>query len=287
MLAAARRAVVPVLVLSVLVMSACCSFRAGAVAFGQGRADGRRTKTVVGSGRLRTEARMVRGVHALRLVAPVSVHVVQGDKESLRIQADDNILPLITTECENGVLVVGLRQDLANTVRPTRPIKLNLVVRELSEIDIPGAGEVESPGLRAKAFSVSIAGSGSVKLNVGAEQTRIDIPGSGAVTMKLNSAETRVGIPGSGNCQLAGMTDRLWVEIGSSGKCAAAGLASREAHVSVSGSGEVEVFAHKTLDASITGAGSILYAGEATVTSRVTGIGTIGPLPRGPAPKKR
>jgi hypothetical protein len=281
MLATARRTVVPLLVLSVLVMSACWSFRAGAVAFGQARPDAR--ETVVGSGRLRTETRAVRGIHAIRLVAHVSVHVVQGDKESLRIQGEDNILPLITTECENGALVVGLRQDLVNTLRPTKPVKLDLTVRELSAIDIPGSAEVESPGLRAKTFSVTIGGSGSVKLNLGAEQTRIDISGSGTVTMRLSSAETRLTIPGSGTCRLTGMTDRLWVEISGSGVCTAAGLASREAHVSVSGSGKVEVFAHKTLDATISGSGEILYAGEATVTPRVTGSGVIRPLPRGAA----
>jgi hypothetical protein len=283
MLAATRRAVVPVLVLSVLVMSACSSFHAGAVALGQGRADGGKTKTVVGSGRLRTETRKVRAIHAVTLLAPVSVHVVQGEKESLTISAEDNILPLITTESQRGVLVVDFRRGGADTIQPTKPIKLNLVVRELSEIDIPGASEVESPGLRAKTFSMSIGGSGSAKLKLGAEQTRIDIPGAGAVTVKLNSAETRLSIPGAGTCRLTGMTDRLWVEISGAGKCAAAGLASREAHVSVSGSGTAEVFAHKTLDASISGTGKILYAGDAKVTSHITGMGTIGRLPRGAA----
>ncbi len=278
MVVATRRTVVSVLVMSTLAMLASWTPRADAATYRRGRAGG---KTLVGSGRLRTETRKVRDIHALTLVAPTRVRITQGNKESLTIEAEDNLLSLITTESRHGELTIDFGGDSVGTIRTTKPITVDLMVKDLSKISILGASDVESPGLRTKTFSLSVLGSGAAKLDLQADETRIDIPGSGNVDLKLQTGELHLSIPGSGDCRLAGTADREWIDVSGSGECTAAGLVSDEAHVTVTGSGEVKVRANKTLDATITGSGQVRYAGDAKVTSNVTGSGSVRRLSSG------
>jgi len=62
--------------------------------------------TVLGSGDVGEERREVGSPDRLRLSTGARVVLRQGERFSLSIQAEGNVLPLISTRLENGILVV-------------------------------------------------------------------------------------------------------------------------------------------------------------------------------------
>src|SRR6476646_1705754 len=80
--------------------------------------------TVKGNGQIRTQTRAVSGFAGVALGLPAEVEVRQGPSEGVTIEADDNLLPLIETKVEDGVLEIRplhRNQDLA-------PRKLRILV---------------------------------------------------------------------------------------------------------------------------------------------------------------
>ena len=61
------------------------------------------------------------------------------DTEFFSIQAEDNLLPYITTTLDNGVLVIET-QPGAN-LQPTQPIRYTLVLKQLDSIRNSSTGE--------------------------------------------------------------------------------------------------------------------------------------------------
>src|SRR5262249_23160665 len=66
---------------------------------------------VVGSGRVASEARQVRNFDEVALTGSGTLTVTQTGEESLTIQADDNILPLLTSDVVGRRLTLGTKPN--------------------------------------------------------------------------------------------------------------------------------------------------------------------------------
>src|SRR3712207_1838364 len=64
---------------------------------------------VNGSGNLISETRQVAGFSAVDLDGVGELNIQQGSTESLLIEGDDNIVPLITSTVRNGRLVLDIK----------------------------------------------------------------------------------------------------------------------------------------------------------------------------------
>ncbi len=60
--------------------------------------------TVEGSGKIQTQTRALSGFNGIVLDLPAKLELRIGSTESVTIEADDNLLPLIETVVEKGVL---------------------------------------------------------------------------------------------------------------------------------------------------------------------------------------
>src|SRR5688500_9858117 len=67
--------------------------------------------TIHGSGVAKTETRDVAEFTRIEATGSPNVTVTIGDKQSLTIEADDNILPLLTTEVKDGKLVIASEKN--------------------------------------------------------------------------------------------------------------------------------------------------------------------------------
>lgn len=254
---------------------------------------------VKGSGVIREESRQIAGVSRLMLSMPADVTVIQGTTESVAISADDNILPLIGTRVENGVLVIDGDKNKGFSTR--KGIKVRLTVKSLEGVTVNGSGDVSGNELKGDSFEVAVRGSGDVKFqSVQAGKVTIDITGSGDVAINaldsksvqasihgsgdiklpsVRAADVAVSIKGSGDVSAAGTADRVDVEIAGSGDVRMARLISREANVRVVSSGEAHVYASEKLIARVSGSGDIRYAGSPNSVDRaIRGSGLIEQL---------
>ena len=190
---------------------------------------------VRGSGVVKTQSRDVSGFSAIALSAIGEVHVERGDKDSLTVEAEDNVLPLLETTVKDGKLTLSPKNN--SNISPTRPIVYRITTKQLDGVSISGSGSVHAAKVDAKTFSIAVSGSGKVSASGKADSLKIAISGSGS-------------------------TDTSNLPVAS-------------ARIAVSGSGKVTVNAQETLDVSVVGSGSIDYLGNPKVQKRITGAGRV------------
>lgn len=217
---------------------------------------------VQGSGNIAKQAREVSGFHALGLGLPGAVEVRIGNTESVTIESDDNLLPLIETVVEDGTLKI--RTVRRNLQLDTRHLKVVITAKKLERIAVGGSGSVDAEGLRGSQLAFDVGGSGSINLR------------------NIEGESVSVSLGGSGNLKASGSADKLKVSIGGSGKVSTGQLATREAAVSIGGSGQAVVWAKQALTVSVAGSGDVSYYGDPQVTKSVMGSGNVKRLAGAP-----
>ena len=80
----------------------------------------------------------VNGVKQVSLEGIGNIVLQQGNQESLRIEAEDNIMPHIQSKVEGDKLTITYD---TNTPAPTKDVTYYLTVKDLNSISISGAGK--------------------------------------------------------------------------------------------------------------------------------------------------
>ncbi len=230
-----------------------------------------------GSGDLITEEREVSDFDRVELAGEGELTITQGESESLTIEAEDNVIPNITSEVRNGTLVIGMNTRFWNHVVPTKPIKFDLTIKDLTDLSLSGSGEAKSSNLNTKNLDLTISGSGRIEITtLAAEDIALTLSGSGELMIDtLSAKKIDATLSGSGEVELAGQVDEQNITVSGSGEYRAAELESKEAEIEVSGTGDVAVWVNERLDVEMNGSGNIEYVGEPTVTKDISGSGNI------------
>jgi hypothetical protein len=111
---------------------------------------------IVGSGNVASEDRAVEDFHGLIASGVGRVEIRHGASESLRITADDNILPILTSEVRNGRLVLGT--EPGTSYRTHNDVLFEITVRELDEVTVSGVMAVDASGIDTDRFEVNVSG---------------------------------------------------------------------------------------------------------------------------------
>jgi hypothetical protein len=155
-----------------------------------------------GSGNIVTEPRDVSDFTSISLSGSGQLRVEQGDAESLTIAADDNLLPLLTSEVKDGRLSLGVKRGAS--IRPSNgDIDLKNIEGKRLDVDVSGSGSVTASG-KVERLGLHISGSGKAKTEgLACQAATVSITGSGNVV--LAAAETlEVKITGSGSVEYVG-----------------------------------------------------------------------------------
>jgi hypothetical protein len=211
-----------------------------------------------GSGRVATDTRPVAGFSAIDLRGVGQLTVTLGSPEGLTVEAEDNLLPLITSTVNGDTLILELKEG-----RPTRPIIYRVAARQITALSTSGAGDIDAPGVTGASLRTSQSGAGNVRLDRLSVQT-------------LDSS-----LAGAGSLDASGSAARLVVSVAGAGNVAARDLAVKDAELTMSGAGKATVRVSDNLKARLTGAGSVEYLGSPRVDSAITGGGTVRPLSGG------
>lgn len=214
-----------------------------------------------GSGNVISETRAVSNFHSVVLAGIGELNITQGDTEALTIQAEDNLMPLLTSEVKDGVLTVGVKPGLNDTsILPTKPVKYDLRVKNLDSIQLSGAGSILAPALKTETLTLGTSGAGNVNLN------------------QLDVKNLRSTLSGAGSMNIAGQGDTQSVTVSGLGSYAAGDFKTNKTDITLTGAGGATVWAEQTLNGKISGAGGINYYGSPQVTSNISGVGAIKQL---------
>jgi len=210
-----------------------------------------------GSGKVVTEMRDVNDFTSLELSYPAKVTVTQGESVSVKIEAEDNVLPELQTTVRNNRLVINYKAENGYYVRPTKPVKIMIVVKDLKNVDFSSAGDITINGLDINSLDISLSGAGNLEVNdIVAKEFGVDLSGAGSMTANGKVVDFTLNISGFGSF---------------SGN----DLQTQTANVDLSGAGSATVWVEEQLDATISGAGSVNYYGSPHVNKQVNGIGSI------------
>jgi hypothetical protein len=216
---------------------------------------------VRGSGVLDTETRKLPAFEAVSLAYPADVVIKQGASNSIIITAEDNLLPQLTSEIEDGVLVIrNGERDWNDRVHPSEKVEIVLTVKDLTRLTLPSAATVVVQGMETDSLEVIVSGAGDVDLE----------------DMALKSLQ--VTLSGAGSISAQGTADELGVRISGFGDFKGADLQSQTAEVRISGAGDATLWVEQGLEAAITGAGSIRYYGDPRVDKSISGAGSVSGL---------
>jgi hypothetical protein len=229
-----------------------------------------------GSGNVVTEDRPVSDFNRVSLIGVGDVIITQGEEESLTVGADDNLMQYIKTEVKNGTLILGFTDEVkSESVKPSKPIKFNLSVREVTGLDVTGVGDINWSSLDTDHLEIAITGVGDIiASSLDTDRLEIVIGGVGDVIISsLTAEELVVYVNGAGDAVLAGQVVKQGVFINGAGDYLAAKLKSQAAVVEVNGAGKATVWATDTLDVRIPGPGKVECYGDPQVTKNISIVG--------------
>ncbi len=214
------------------------------------------SEKVQGSGNIKKQARELAHFTGVSLSLPAAMELRIGNTESITIETDDNLLPLIETVIEDGTLKI--RPNKRNLNLNSKTMKIVVQAKDISRVSLGGSGSIDADAIKG----------GKVQLDLG---------GSGSINIKgVESDSMSVSVGGSGNLKTGGgWTRQLSVSIGGSGDVDVGQVKAKEASVSVAGSGEATVAVSDALSVTIAGSGDVNYYGDPKVSKSVVGSGGV------------
>lgn len=148
---------------------------------------------IAGSGKLAKQKRNVASFKSIATEGAFAIQIVCQKPESIEIEGDDNVLPLVSTEVSNNVL--HIRNLRGYSV--SEPITIKISAPDLEGISASGAGTIEVSGLKNEKFGIDASGAPAINAAGETGALTVDVSGAAKVdTHKLRAARVVVDSKG-------------------------------------------------------------------------------------------
>ena len=214
-------------------------------------------KKVTGNGDVVTRNFKTSDYDGVKVAGSMDVELISGKEGNIRVEAESNVMEYLEIEVKGNRLEIGLKNDINFNTR--KGIKVFVPVEQIDEVSLAGSGDIYSNlTLKSERMTVSVAGSGDIKL-------------------KSESKRLKLNVAGSGDLKMSGRTENLEASVAGSGDISAYDLKANNVKASIAGSGDVAVFCNGgTMTASIVGSGDLRYKGQTSnIKKTVMGSGDI------------
>jgi len=175
------------------------------------------------------------------------LYLSQSESQSLRLEAEDNILERLKVNVEGETLKISRS---IGCFWYSEPVKVYANVINIESLTINGSAEIIG------------------QTDLGSEELKLEINGSGKMDLEVQSETIESSITGSGKIILEGKTDEHKIEISGSGQIEALDLVTKKSKIEISGSGQAKVAAIEDLDIDVSGLGKVEYIGNPTNISQ-------------------
>jgi hypothetical protein len=207
-----------------------------------------------GNGNVQKQERKVAAFNAIEVSGAFDVILSQGTTQSVILEADDNLLPLIRTEVIGNTLKIDNNKPIHNP----KCMKVYITVTDLKRIEVSGAVDLQT---QTKLTFTELA---------------IDISGSTDATLDIAVQKLEISSSGGSNLKLTGMANRVDLDVSGAVDIRAYDLLAESVSLDISGAGEAEINVTKELKADISGAATVRYKGNpGKVDTSISGAGSI------------
>ena len=208
---------------------------------------------VIGSGKVISEERQVSGINSISIGSSMNLFIEQTGTESVRIEADDNVIPYVTTQKTGGELKIQLKSVSLGSINP---INCYVTVEDLSKIKVSSSATVKCDDLKTENLSIEMASSSKGELTV--YVTKLDL-----------------NIGSSADLTLSGETVSQNIKLGSSGRLEAFNLVSKDCKIVAQSSGNANINVSEKLDAQVSSSAHINYKGDPEINSKISSGGSL------------
>ena len=221
---------------------ACGTFLLATTVFSQKDKD-KETK-IEGSGNVVTKDVAIQPFDQLEANGVFNVVLTQGNKESLKIEAEDNLQPLFEIKNEGSRLIVDMKKD--SHFNSKKKMTIYITFKNLKSMDLKMVGNVSSEG----------------NLNFG--DLSLANKSVGSVDLALNAQKLDINNKSVGNLRLSGKAENAIIRSNSVGAIKASDLLVQTMDIDNDGVGSAEVNAVKELKVKDSFLGKVRNAGSAT-----------------------
>lgn len=150
------------------------------------------TRTVIGYGDVESEAREMTDFSGVSLTGTCNVYITTGESFSVELQAQPQILEVMTTSVRSGILSIGFPPDY--NIKTDEEISAIIVLPSLDFVSLTGLGDFEISGEKQPELDIHITGQGNVE------------------AYGLEVGNCQINISGVGNCEV-NVSDLLDIQI--------------------------------------------------------------------------
>ena len=148
---------------------------------------------VSGSGVRKVEKRELGPFTSISTDGAFEINVVCQQPQSLEIEGDDNLLPMVSTQVSNGVL----RINNVGSYSTRTPMKIKISVPNIDGITANGAGTIEISRLKNDKFDIDSNGAPTIRVGGETKELEVDANGAGHVDAhKLRASRATVDSKG-------------------------------------------------------------------------------------------
>ena len=206
-------------------------------------------KRIEGSGNVITRDVAVQSFSELSVSGVFHLVLIQGSKEGVKIEADDNLQDLFEVKNEGSKLIVGMKKD--SHFNSKKKMNVTITFKQLKSMDMKMVGDVTQEGNMS--FGDLAMGNKSV----------------GNVTLSFNAQKLDLDNKSVGNLNLSGKVDNAVINNKGVGQLKATDLVVQSMDISNDGVGSAEVNAVKELKVKDSFLGKVKNVGAATVKKKV------------------
>lgn len=209
---------------------------------------------IKGNGNVIKQTRELSSFSALEVGGAFNVVLKQGDKESVVVEADENLIEFIITEVRGKSLVIRSSEE----INSPKTLNIYLTFKTLDEMEISGACKVTCDDkLIFTELELECSGASDVILKMVATDLQLDLSGVSQISL-FGSANTV-------NLDLSGASDLDAFE-----------LEVDKYNADISGASHANIFVKSELASDVSGAAGLKYKGDpSTVNNEVSGAASV------------
>ena len=211
---------------------------------------------IIGSGNVISEERKVEGFNRISVSAGINLFIKQDSNETLRIEAEDNLMPNIITEVKNGRLEIRFKQFLSFGFSATKPVNVYVAVKNLNEINASSGASVKAEEIKTDNLKINLSSGAIGEIIVLVSQ--IDADASSGTLIRIS-----------------GKTDTQKINLSSGSSYDAEDLISKSAEMDVSSGSSAKVNVSDSLDVNISSGGIVQYTGSPKISSNISSGGIL------------
>ncbi|CAN5349367.1 hypothetical protein BH10BAC1_BH10BAC1_09650 [soil metagenome] len=173
------------------------------------------------TGDIVTEVRTLPAFSRLFVEQNVNVFLKQSPTIEVKVEAGENIMPLIETVVQDGILIIRNKNKCNWTRSYNKPLNVYISTPGLTYIHSNGSGAIKSLNtITVDSFDVQIEGSGNIDLTINNSKIISHIYGLGDLTLHGTTGEHSCSIGGSSFLYASDLnTGYTWIQSYTLGLC--------------------------------------------------------------------